>query len=206
VQTDIKAATAFLVLLTGSLALASGSPQDADYEAGYELGKQLGGPEGRQRVDPDAVYRGLVDGLEAARSGTDKRKHLRGRTGALADDFALLNSQRPGVTTLASGVQYEVLREGSGPVATAQDSVALHYEGSLSTGYVFDSTVSQDEPITLKVSDVVVPGFREALLLMPAGSHWRIVVPASQGFARAGNNKLRRRDLIFDVRLLEVLP
>ena len=101
-QTDIKAATAFLALLTGSLALASGSPQDADYEAGYELGKQLGGPEGRQRVDPDAVYRGLVDGLEAARSGTDKRKHLRGRTGALADDFAL--PAAPGRETMQAAV------------------------------------------------------------------------------------------------------
>ena len=202
----IKPAHTLIVLFVSVHAMASGNPHETDYEAGYELGRQLADKDGQQRVDLDAVYRGLVDGLEAARTGTDNRKHLRGRTGAFADDFAILNSQRPGVTTLESGVQYEVLREGPGPVPDADDSVAVHYEGSLSTGYVFDSTIDQDAPVTLKVAEIVVPGFREALLHMPAGSHWRIVVPASEGFVRAGNNKLRRRDLIFVVQLLEVLP
>ena len=202
----IKPVHTLVVLIASGVAMASGNPHETDYDAGYELGKRLGGPDRRKQVDLDDVYRGLADGLEAARTGTDNRKHLRGRSGAYVDDFALLNSQRPGVTTLESGVQYEVLREGPGPVPDADDSVVVHYEGSLSTGYVFDPMSDEDAPVTLKVSEIVVPGFREALLQMPAGSRWRVVVPASQGFARAGNNQLRRRDLIFDVQLLEVLP
>lgn len=118
----------------------------------------------------------------------------------------MLNAKRPGVVTLPSGVQYEVLEAGSGRKPKPQDSVRVDYEASLPDGRVFDTTADDTEPTILSVSSIAVPGLREALLLMPEGSRWRVVVPPNQGFRHAGNNMLRRRVLIYDVRLLSIEP
>jgi FKBP-type peptidyl-prolyl cis-trans isomerase len=128
------------------------------------------------------------------------------REGAYQDDFAALNARRPGVVTLPSGVQYEVLEAGSGNKPTPQGSVRVDYQASLPDGRVFDTTADDSEPTVLAISSIAVPGLREALLLMPEGSHWRVVVPPNQGFRHAGNNMLRRRVLIYDIRLLSVEP
>jgi FKBP-type peptidyl-prolyl cis-trans isomerase len=126
------------------------------------------------------------------------------REGGYQDDFAALNAKRPGVVTLPSGVQYEVLEAGSGRKPKSQDSVRVAYEASLPDGRVFDTTADDAEPTVLSISSIAVPGLREALLLMPEGSRWRVVVPPSQGFRHAGNNMLRRRVLIYDLRLLSI--
>jgi len=120
------------------------------------------------------------------------------------DDFAHLNAQRPGVVTLPSGVQYEVLKAGSGPRPAPGDTIAIQYEGKLATGVVFDTTYDDGEPLRLAIDSVVVPGLREALLLMHQGDKWRIVIPPSMGFGRIGNNQLRKRDLIYELELVSV--
>ena len=126
------------------------------------------------------------------------------RQGAYKDDFAALNARREAVVTLPSGVQYEVLATGNGATPQPDDTVMLYYTGSLSDGRVFDSTQNTDGPLSIELASIAVPGLREALLLMPEGSHWRVVVPPSEGFARSGNNRLRRRDLIYDIELVAI--
>lgn len=126
------------------------------------------------------------------------------RQGAYKDDFAALNARRETVVTLPSGVQYEVLATGNGATPQPDDTVMLYYTGSLSDGRVFDSTQNTDGPLSIELASIAVPGLREALLLMPEGSHWRVVVPPSEGFARSGNNRLRRRDLIYDIELVAI--
>lgn len=126
------------------------------------------------------------------------------RQGAYKDDFAALNARRETVVTLPSGVQYEVLTAGAGNTPRPGDAVLISYTGSLSDGRVFDSTNDAGGPLSIGLDEIAVPGLREALLQMPEGSHWRVVVPPSEGFARSGNNRLRRRDLIYDIELVAI--
>ena len=132
--------------------------------------------------------------------------YIPAREGAYKDDFAALNSQREGVVTLPSGVQYEVLESGNGDQPDSSDTVLIRYEASLPDGRVFDTTEDDQEPLVLALEAIAVPGLREALLLMQEGDHWRVVIPPSEGFGRTGNNRLRRRDLIYDIRLVAIEP
>lgn len=205
----------------------------ASYAIGYELGCYLSGL-ARQGggADPGAMLQGALDALAQAElrvSQEAMRQALArlqaepaavaesgeatlpptpppARTLGFVDDFAVLNAQRPGVVTLPSGVQYEILKAGQGRQPDPQDRVALRYEGRLTTGVVFDSTHEDPEPARLRVEEILVPGLREALLLMREGDRWRVVVPPALGFATAGNNLLRKRDLIYEIELVAIEP
>ena len=123
------------------------------------------------------------------------------RKGAYKDDFAALNAQREGVIVLPSTVQYEVLKEGSGRQPAEGDTVVINYVASLTNGNVFDTTYG-GEPLTIPLNKIVIPGLKEALLLMNEGDQWRVVIPPRMGFGQAGNNRVRRRDLIYEVELI----
>lgn len=126
------------------------------------------------------------------------------RAGAYMDDYAALNAHRPGVISLPSGVQYEVLRPGEGRQPRAGDSVRVIYVGRLSDGTTFDSGGGEGRPVELIIDDIKLPGLKEALLLMREGARWRVVVPPNRGFRSIGNNLLRKRDLIYDIELVSV--
>ncbi len=116
------------------------------------------------------------------------------------------NGKRPEVVTTPSGLQYEVLVEGRGPKPTATDQVKVHYTGRLIDGTVFDSSVERGEPATFGVTQVI-PGWVEALQLMPAGSKWRLHIPSQLAYGPQGAGGVIGPDstLIFDVELLEVI-
>lgn len=120
--------------------------------------------------------------------------------------FLLENGKRAEVKTTQSGLQYEVLTEGDGPVPTATDNVEAHYTGKLIDGTVFDSSVDRGTPATFGVTQVI-PGWVEALQLMKAGSKWRLFIPANLAYGQqgAGNAIGPNQTLIFDVELLKVL-
>lgn len=120
--------------------------------------------------------------------------------------FLLENGKRAEVKTTESGLQYEVLTEGDGPVPTAADNVEVHYTGKLIDGTVFDSSVDRGTPATFGVTQVI-PGWVEALQLMKAGSKWRLFIPANLAYGQqgAGNVIGPNQTLIFDVELLKVL-
>lgn len=120
----------------------------------------------------------------------------------------LANARRPGVRTLPSGLQYEVLR--SGPVAGAfpgpDDKVRVHYEGTFIDGEVFDSSYQRGQPITFPVK-AVIKGWQEALQLMRRGDIWRLWIPPELGYGRAGKGKVGPQEtLLFKVELLDVNP
>lgn len=122
------------------------------------------------------------------------------------ESFLLENGKRAEIHTTASGLQYEILKEGDGPQPTAQDQVEVHYTGKLIDGTVFDSSVDRGQPATFGVTQVI-PGWVEALQLMKAGSKYRLFIPSQLAYGPQGAGGVIGPDqtLIFDVELLRVI-
>ena len=136
-------------------------------------------------------------------SQSEARPHNISKFEFTEDNFASANARREGVVTLPSGVQYEVLRAGSGEPPEAGDAVVISYKAFLSDGTVF-STTDDGGAQYIALDDIVVPGLKEAWLLMTTGARWQVVVPPSMGFTKSGNRKLRRQDLIYDIMLVSI--
>lgn len=119
--------------------------------------------------------------------------------------FLETNSKRPEVKTTASGLQYEVITEGNGVIPKASDRVKVHYHGTLIDGSVFDSSVRRGEPATFGVTQVI-PGWVEALQLMPVGSKWKLFIPSKLAYGAQGAGQHIGPDatLIFEVELLGI--
>lgn len=122
------------------------------------------------------------------------------------EEFLKINKEKAGVTTLASGLQYEILKKGEGKTPTSSDQVSVHYTGTLIDGTVFDSSVQRGEPAQFGVTQVI-PGWVEALQLMPVGSKWKLVIPSelAYGPAGAGQSIEPNSTLIFEVELLDIV-
>ena len=104
----------------------------------------------------------------------------------------------------ASGLQYEVLKGGSGPKPTATSTVKVHYHGTLVDGKVFDSSVERKEPIEFSLNQVIA-GWTEALQLMSVGDKWRLSIPPAIGYGARGKGDIPPNAvLIFEVELLEI--
>ena len=124
---------------------------------------------------------------------------------AEGEEFLKNNSSQDGVVTLESGLQYIVLKEGSGEKPKATDTVTTHYHGTLISGEVFDSSVERSEPASFPVNGVI-PGWVEALQLMPVGSKWKLFVPSHLAYGErgAGQKIGPNTTLIFEVELLSI--
>ena len=123
---------------------------------------------------------------------------------AEGDAYLAENAQREEVITLPSGLQYEVLTQGSGAIPTSSDQVRVHYHGTLIDGTVFDSSVERGEPATFGVTQVIA-GWTEALQLMPVGSKWRLYVPYDLAYGSADRGEIKPySNLIFDVELIGI--
>jgi FKBP-type peptidyl-prolyl cis-trans isomerase FklB len=124
----------------------------------------------------------------------------------LGQDFLEANSKKPGVVTLPSGLQYQILKEGAGPKPKLTDMVRVHYHGTLIDGHVFDSSVDRGQPIELNVNGVI-PGWTEALQLMAVGSKWKLFIPSNLAYGdrQAGQMIAPGSTLIFDVELLDIV-
>ncbi|MDH5590726.1 MAG: FKBP-type peptidyl-prolyl cis-trans isomerase, partial [Gemmatimonadota bacterium] len=112
---------------------------------------------------------------------------------------------RDGVTTTASGLQYEVLREGDGPRPGPHDQVTIHYRGTLIDGTEFDSSYERGAPLTMGANQFV-PGFSEGIQLMETGSQYRFVIPGDIGYGAQGSGGVigPNATLIFEVELMEI--
>ena len=123
---------------------------------------------------------------------------------AEGDAYLAENAQREEVITLPSGLQYEVLTQGSGAIPTSSDQVRVHYHGTLIDGTVFDSSVERGEPAVFGVTQVI-SGWTEALQLMPVGSKWRLYVPHDLAYGSADRGEIKPySNLIFDVELIGI--
>ena len=122
------------------------------------------------------------------------------------EEFLAANKTKTGVVTLPSGLQYEIIKVGTGPKPTAEDQVKCHYHGTTIDGKVFDSSVDRKEPATFPVNRVI-PGWTEALQLMPVGSKWKLFIPAALAYGErgAGQDIKPNSTLIFEVELLEIV-
>ena len=122
------------------------------------------------------------------------------------ETFLANNKTKSGVVTLPSGMQYLVIKQGTGPKPTASDTVRCHYTGTLIDGTVFDSSVERGEPAEFPVGGVI-RGWVEALQLMPVGSKWKLFIPSELAYGdnQAGPNIAPGSTLVFDVELLEIV-
>jgi FKBP-type peptidyl-prolyl cis-trans isomerase len=120
--------------------------------------------------------------------------------------FLASNKDKAGVTTTASGLQYEVIKMGTGPKPTTENTVKVHYTGTLIDGTEFDSSVKRNEPATFPVSGVI-PGWTEALQLMPVGSKFKLYLPAAIAYGATGAGEIIKpySTLVFEVELLEIV-
>lgn len=120
--------------------------------------------------------------------------------------FLAANKAKEGVVTLPSGLQYEVINEGTGKKPSATDRVQCHYEGTLIDGTVFDSSIRRGEPAVFGVNQVI-RGWVEALQLMQEGAKWRLYIPQDMAYGANGAGEMipPYSALIFDVELIKVL-
>ena len=135
-----------------------------------------------------------------------KMEILYGANKTAGEAFLASNKTKPGVVTTASGLQYEVITKGTGPLPTADSRVKVHYHGTLVDGTVFDSSVQRKEPAVFGVSQVI-PGWTEALKLMPVGSKYKLYIPQELAYGSNDQGLIKPFSmLIFEVELLSIEP
>lgn len=119
--------------------------------------------------------------------------------------FMAENANKPGVVTLASGLQYEVITKGDGAIPQESDKVKCHYHGTLIDGTVFDSSVQRGTPAVFPVNGVI-QGWVEALQMMPVGSKWKLTIPSTLAYGAhgAGQHIGPHTTLVFEVELLSI--
>ncbi len=193
--------------------------EKVSYALGLSLGNNLLGS-GVNALDYTKLAKGIQDVMEqnvpeisnqeAQTVINEFFQALQEKVGqaAQAEGKAFLseNAKRAEVLTLPSGLQYEVITEGTGNTPTATDSVSVHYHGSLIDGTVFDSSVNRGEPTTFGVTQVI-SGWVEALQIMPVGSKWKLFIPSelAYGAQGAGQAIAPHSTLIFEVELLGII-
>lgn len=148
------------------------------------------------------IQRFFTEMEERQRKAAEEMAAVNAKAG---EDFLKENGGRAEVKTTASGLQYEVLEEGTGAQPTAADDVTVHYTGKLIDGTVFDSSVERGAPATFGVTQVI-PGWVEALQLMKEGAKWRLFIPSALAYGPNGAGGVigPNATLIFDVELIKV--
>ncbi|WP_029905491.1 FKBP-type peptidyl-prolyl cis-trans isomerase [Prevotella sp. 10(H)] len=189
----------------------------------YALGLSIGNnflSSGIKNVDFEAFLKGMQDVInedDLAMSYDEAKQVMNDYFGKLqeerlevnlkaGEEFLAINKKRPEVVTLPSGLQYEILKEGNGPKPKATDQVKCHYHGTLIDGTVFDSSVERGQPATFGVNQVI-PGWVEALQLMPVGSKWKLFIPSDLAYGKAGAGQAIEPNstLIFEVEILDIV-
>ena len=193
----------------------------ASYMMGFGVTGQVSGQFG-DAIEHSAFLAGAQDRLEGKESRVseaDGRKALTSlndaqmakmQVAASANakrgaDFLADNGMKEGVVTTASGLQYQVLQEGSGAKPGPTDRVKTHYHGTLINGDVFDSSYERQQPLTFPLNGVI-PGWTEALQLMSVGSKYRLFIPPELAYGNQQQGSIPAQStLIFDVELLEIM-
>ncbi|WP_116473628.1 FKBP-type peptidyl-prolyl cis-trans isomerase [Zobellella maritima] len=200
------------------------SYETIEQQASYGIGRQIGDQLAQQSfegLDIASVQQGLADslnGIDFAVSREDinaafqvigqRMQEQQAAQSAKAQEeqaaFLNANGERAEVQQTASGLQYEILSEGTGAKPAATDTVRVHYHGTFIDGSVFDSSVLRGEPAQFPVNGVI-KGWVEALQLMPAGSKWKLYVPYELAYGEQGAGSIPPcSTLVFEVELLEI--
>jgi FKBP-type peptidyl-prolyl cis-trans isomerase FklB len=191
--------------------------QKASYAIGLNIGKSM--RKDSVEVDPNVLLRGMKDGLagakplltddEAKAAMVQLQTDLRKQQEEKMQSFLDANKTKDGVVVLPSGLQYKILKEGTGPKPTAADSVVCNYRGTLIDNTEFDSSYKRGQPVTFPVTGVI-KGWTEALQLMPVGSKWQLVIPGDLAYGARGGPQGSgippNATLVFEVELMSIQP
>ena len=189
----------------------------------YAIGASVGGSLKKDGLDAILNVEMMQAGLTAAMKGDSMKIDAQSCQGVIQSYFAAKekekgkaaiekgqkfldeNKKRAGVTTTLSGLQYEVIKMGTGPKPVATDKVTTHYHGTTIDGKVFDSSVDRGQPAQFGVNQVI-PGWTEALQLMPVGSKWKLFIPSNLAYGErgAGGSIGPNETLIFEVELISI--
>lgn len=218
-----------LALLLGSTAAQADEALSTPKErTSYAIGVNLIGNLKQQEVDIDLelVVKGMRDALAGGpllMSDEELRKYIsfyqhdvrrktaksRGEAAQenkkAGGEFLSANKKEKGIVVLPSGLQYRVLREGTGKRPADADTATFHYRTASITGIEYESSYRTAEPAKRRVGDGVIPGLSEALKLMPAGSKWRLFLPPQLAYGNKGNGKVGPNEaIVFEIELLAV--
>jgi FKBP-type peptidyl-prolyl cis-trans isomerase FklB len=194
----------------------------------YALGLNAGTNFKQQSIDvnTDVFVKGLKDALSGAKplltddeirstltvlqkemmaKQTEKMQVLGAKNKKEGEVFLAENKKKEGVITLPSGLQYKVIKEGTGKMPKATDTVTTNYRGTLIDGTEFDSSYKRGEPATFPVNGVI-PGWTEALQLMKTGSKWQLFIPSNRAYGERGTGPIGPNAvLLFDVDLISII-
>jgi FKBP-type peptidyl-prolyl cis-trans isomerase FklB len=224
----ITTIAATLMLAGATVARAEGADLTSQQQKlSYALGSEIGANLKKQGVDIDAkaFAAGIADAqagklqmtdaqiketMNAARTELLAKQQVKQQADAAAnikagEAFLAANAKKDGVKTTASGLQYKVLKAGTGKTPGPKDTVKVHYAGTLIDGTVFDSSIARGEPVEFQV-DGVIPGWTEALQLMKVGDKFQLFIPSklAYGASGAGDKIGPNAVLVFDVELLDI--
>lgn len=213
-----------IALFAVSPLLALASPMsDGSYAAGYQMGENV--LQAGQHIDKQSLIAGFNDAAQGKKPSVSAAKMKSGlqylqktamakvqnqmKTVGAANEkageaFLKANAQKKDVVTTSSGLQYKILKKGTGPKPDADSSVTVNYEGKLINGKVFDSSYKRGQPATFQVNQVI-KGWQEALQMMPEGSTWDVYIPANLAYGdQAVPGIGPNQTLIFKVNLIKV--
>jgi FKBP-type peptidyl-prolyl cis-trans isomerase len=159
-----------------------------------------------QRLSQEEIQAEMVAFQEKLQAEQEAERNAQASSNAeAAEAFLAENAQREGVVTTDSGLQYEILEEGDGVTPGPEDTVEVHYRGTLLDGTEFDSSYKRGEPVTFGVGQVIA-GWTEALQMMPAGSKWKLFIPPELAYGAGGAGQVigPNAALTFEVELLSV--
>ncbi|KAF0221562.1 MAG: FKBP-type peptidyl-prolyl cis-trans isomerase [Geobacteraceae bacterium] len=192
----------------------------------YSVGYQIGGDFKRQgmELNPEALVQGVRDALAEGKplmtpeemrntlvklkkkivaEQEEQRRQAVEKYRGEGREFLQANSRKEGVITLPSGLQYKVLKEGTGKKPTLNDTITVHYRGTQIDGKEFDSSHRDGKPATIPL-DTVISGWKEALPLMKEGARWQLFIPADLAFGERG--PLADRTVIYEIELIAIKP
>lgn len=199
------------------------------YALGYDLGRNLS--ESGEQVDLATIQKGVQEGfskkqpsvpveqLRTAVEAMQKRQVAKAKAAfdkasaenkTKSDAFLVQNKGKAGVKTLPSGVQYREVEKGSGAKPTQASDVQIQYKGSLADGRTFVDTSTPQQgqpagPVSMKVSQIPLTGLREALVMMPTGARWEVVLPADKAYGNSPQSPIGpNQAVVFDVKLVSV--
>jgi FKBP-type peptidyl-prolyl cis-trans isomerase FklB len=218
-----------LITLFCGQAFAADAPASKELDkVGYSIGYQVGSDLKRQGIEfnaesllqgvqdavsgnapamtPEEIQQTFVELKQKLMAAREKEMKEKGEKN-LAEGKAFLaeNAKKEGVVTLPSGLQYKIIKEGTGNTPRGEDTVTVNYRGTLINGSEFDSSYSRNEPATFR-ADRVIAGWREALQLMKEGAKWQLFIPPDLAYGDRGVNEVigPNSTLIFEVELLSI--
>lgn len=216
------------LFVAGTLDAADPSLKTSKEKISYAIGAQIGADMKRQAVDidPDTLAKGVRDGFRGSKmlltdqemreaigglqqkmaaKQAEKIRELGAKNKQAGSAFLAENKKKEGVKVLPSGLQYKVIKEGTGKTPKADDTVTVNYRGTLVDGTEFDSSYKRGEPASFPVKGVI-KGWTEALQLMKVGSKWQLFIPPELAYGEQGAGRVigPNSTLIFEVELLSI--